>query len=572
MRKWLVTAVFAFVIVAMLAPPVLAQAPTPKVTITGLFDQVTSMTRNTSESNFSRDSDREWYARTRFRPDFVFEVGRTKAVLALEFDLTYGQVGATAGGPGKAQGATTLGTSRAHPGTTSDSGLNTDVTGVIEVKWMYTEFDLTGKDSVMPFIPVLTVARAGLQPFATTSQYKTSAYATGDYAGVSTKTMFAPNFLLNLAYVMVEDENGGDNRGGTGTTTNTSVITSGAAAGPLAAPTGKATRGNDFAIIVSPEVTPFKGLDIKPLYSYFHADGTTSASARRGSIDRHYATANTAATTNTANSAAIFGNAANVTNGSPAAHEDRHTIGVDARWRSGPFGLDPTIYYQWGNRQSLAYTSTTGGSTKMVDGTNSAWLFDVVGSFQAGPLLLEGRAVYTTGNNARDSLAKGIRYYEPLDTDTGYWSSWMAILALSDVDFGTGLNNGNMVNNVGYDRYGRAGFGVRATYSITPAFSVFGIVNPTWTAQKVDTDTGVSGGARTILNDQSFVKGDSSYIGTETNVGFWWKFAPNVSFDLIGAWLAAGHALDTTEILNGTMVKREARDAYALSSRVRFSF
>src|SRR3989449_11725476 len=42
MRKFLVIAVFAFVTVAMLAPPVLAQAPAPKVTITGLFDQVTS--------------------------------------------------------------------------------------------------------------------------------------------------------------------------------------------------------------------------------------------------------------------------------------------------------------------------------------------------------------------------------------------------------------------------------------------------------------------------------------------------------------------------------------------------
>ena len=42
MRKFLVTAVFTFVTIAMLAPPVLAQAPAPKVTITGLFDQVTS--------------------------------------------------------------------------------------------------------------------------------------------------------------------------------------------------------------------------------------------------------------------------------------------------------------------------------------------------------------------------------------------------------------------------------------------------------------------------------------------------------------------------------------------------
>src|SRR5437667_8959590 len=108
MRRWLVTAVFAFVILAMLAPPVLAQAPppAPKVTITGTFDQITSAGRNFYDGNYTRDNDREWYARTRFRPDFIFEVGRTRAVLGLEIDLMYGQGGANDGGfPGNNTGA-----------------------------------------------------------------------------------------------------------------------------------------------------------------------------------------------------------------------------------------------------------------------------------------------------------------------------------------------------------------------------------------------------------------------------------------------------------------------------------
>src|SRR2546428_2545295 len=102
MRRFLATAVFAVIILAMLAPPGLAQAPTPKVTISGLFDQVTSMGRNFYDGNLARDSDREWYARTRFRPDFEFAVGRVKAVLGLEIDLQYGQAGSNDGGvPGK---------------------------------------------------------------------------------------------------------------------------------------------------------------------------------------------------------------------------------------------------------------------------------------------------------------------------------------------------------------------------------------------------------------------------------------------------------------------------------------
>src|SRR2546428_7066862 len=91
--RWLAGAVFAFGITAMLAPPVLAQAPAPSVTIAGVFDQVTSAGKNFYDGNFARDNDREWDARTRFRPDFTFEVGRTKAGLGLEIGVMYAQAG-----------------------------------------------------------------------------------------------------------------------------------------------------------------------------------------------------------------------------------------------------------------------------------------------------------------------------------------------------------------------------------------------------------------------------------------------------------------------------------------------
>src|SRR5207244_9762767 len=200
MRRFLVTAVFAFVILAMLAPPGFAQAPAPKVTITGLFDQVSSMGRNTYDGNLTRNSDKEWYARTRFRPDFEFAVGRVKAVLGLEIDLQYGQSGPNDGGfpgnnSGVAGGAVT-GNGTTTTGCKNNSNgcldLNTDVGGMIEIKWIYTEFPLTGKDSVMPFIPAETMARAGGQPFGRLADYKI-VYANGDVVGVSAVTMVEPN-------------------------------------------------------------------------------------------------------------------------------------------------------------------------------------------------------------------------------------------------------------------------------------------------------------------------------------------------------------------------------------------
>src|SRR5436309_6220451 len=256
----------ALLVLAVTAPSVFAQAPVPKVTINGLFDQVTSMGRNFYDGNLTRDNDREWYARTRFRPDFTFEVGRVKAVLGLEIDLQYGQSGPNDGGfpgnnSGVAGGAVT-GNGTTTTGCKNNSNgcldLNTDVGGMIEIKWVYTEFPLTGKDSVMPFIPVETMARAGGQPFGSLANTR-AIYANGDFAGLSGVTTFAPNLKTKAAFVVVEDQLAGGNR---------------------APATTRTSRGEDYASILSPEISPFKGLDLKPLFSWFHAAGLTSSSSR----------------------------------------------------------------------------------------------------------------------------------------------------------------------------------------------------------------------------------------------------------------------------------------------------
>jgi hypothetical protein len=549
----LVIAVLSLVALGLLAPSAFAQTPppAPKVTITGTFDQMTSFGRNFYDGVFSRDNDREWYARTRFRPDFEFAVGRTKAVLGIELDLMYGQGGSNDGGfPGNNSGAPGGFAGGTKSATGGGLDLNTDVAGLFEIKWIYTEFDLTGKDSVMPFIPFLTVARAGGQPFGTIANYKIY-YANGDFAGLDLYSTFTPDIKNHLAFVVVEDQLAGGNR-------STAVT--------------RTSRGEDYAFIISPEFTPFKGLDLKPMFSWFHADGLTASAARRGAT-------NVRTIGNNLNGAAGVGGGAPA--GDSTNQENRYTVGLDARWRVGPFGLDPTISYQWGKFDTQA--QRTNGTVGRVEGDASAWLLDVTGSYQLGPLLLEARGVYSTGNKARDNLSLAKRYYEPLNLDTGYWNGWLGILGLG-VDYfngGGGANQG-MDTNIGYDRYGRAQFALRATYSITPAWSVYGVVAPTWTAEKVDTDTGCPAltvassnagcTARTIVSDRSFVEGDSRYIGTEVNGGMTWRFAPNAALDLAAYYLFAGSALDQTELLNGVPVKRDAKDGYYATARVRLSF
>ena len=575
MLRSFVVAVLTLVTLVALAQPGFAQAPVPKVTISGLFDQITSMGRNTYDGNLTRNSDSEWYARTRFRPDFEFAVGRVRAVLGLEIDLAYGQMGPNDGGfPGNNSGsaggaATVAGQPPATKVNTNGSlDINTDVGGMIEIKWIYTEFPLTGKDSLLPFIPVETMARAGGQPFDTLAGYKLAQFANGDFAGISAITTFNPNIKTNLAYIIIEDQLAGANRG---------------------LPAVKTGRGEDWSIIFSPEFTPTKGLDIKPMFNYIHADGQTSGTVRRNLTNTSTATSGTAASgSGTLNG--LFGRSqVGNTPGDATFHENRYTIGVDARWRVGGFGLDPTFYYQWGTIDNMSADRSAGSTGAIGKHTAdmSAFLFDVIGSYQLGPLLLELRGMYSTGNKARDNLGTKIRYFQPLDTDGNYYAGGWTQFFASGVDY---FNQGwaTTGNYIGYDRYGRGQVTARATYNLTPALSFYALAGPMFTAKAVDTDTGSqlasAGGtgtpARTTVNANSWVNGDSNYLGTETNLGMTWRFSANTAFDLVGGYFFAGDGFDATECINGTAApcslansrKKSAQDAYTLAARVRLAF
>jgi hypothetical protein len=71
------------------------------------------------------------------------------------------------------------------------------------------------------------------------------------------------------------------------------------------------------------------------------------------------------------------------------------------------------------------------------------------------------------------------------------------------------------------------------------------------------------------------VEGDDRYLGTEVDLGTTWRFAPNTAFDLVGAYLFAGSALDTRVCPNGNAGvcnKEDAHDAWTVAARVRLAF
>jgi hypothetical protein len=160
-------------------------------------------------------------------------------------------------------------------------------------------------------------------------------------------------------------------------------------------------RGDDIGLIASVEISPFKGLDIRPIFSYVSFVGVTSASSRqnRGGLGSGAAVFPTCPGTTGPGTGACLGG------GISSAEEERFTVGVDARWRFGPFYIDPTVLYQFGNRDQISPTiSLTSGPGIMTGMRRDAWYVDIRGGWRAGPLLVEALGLYTTGNKATDRI------------------------------------------------------------------------------------------------------------------------------------------------------------------------
>jgi len=567
MRRFLAVVASVFVILVLLAPyagaqttPAPAAGPTPKVTINGLIDNVTSWNRNMSLRDLDASRvDKEWYARTRARPDITGELGTTKFVLGLELDYTWGATCPSGNDVSfrcsteAGFGAPTTGAVGQRSGTFLAADINTDMPASLEVKWAYTEFAL-------PWAPAGSIMRLGAQPFTVT--HKLSALATGDFPGIFTSIVITPSIKINLTYAAIEERSTGVGDG--------------------------FFRGDDFAVIGSVDLTPFKGIDLRPLFAWAQLNGATSSSTRQGRGGLAASTANfptggigtivpiNQAGNPTAGAAAVTLNPAN----GGSAIENRYTVGLDAKWTFGPFYMDPTVMYQWGNRQFVvpgtatvpctspaapAGTANAPGCVNLVTvntgfkGANSlqkqdmnAWLFDIAGGWRAGPLLLEGRGSYSTGNKAsqdvRDARTQ-FRSFQPISTDAQWWAGWGEISNIG-IDYFNQFMGDDAARGtappfaIGYDKYGLGRVGVRASYALTPAFTVRMNAMQSWTAEKVDTHGVRSGGAGITPGNIGRAIGDggSSNLGTEIDAGITWRFAPGLTFDLVAGYMWVGDA------------------------------
>jgi hypothetical protein len=298
------------------------------------------------------------------------------------------------------------------------------------------------------------------------------------------------------------------------------------------------------------------------MFSHFHASGTTSTSARagRGGI----------------NTSTAYTNPDGSSRG--GINEDRYTVGVDGRYRAGPFSFDPTINYQFGNRNVIApstFTDSGAVAGRRYLAKMDAWFIDLRAGYQLGPLLLEGLGVYTTGNTARSNTLGKIHYYQPIDTDTSYLADWGTQISSLGLDYSNApLSGGGRSaypgNQIGWDKYGRIQGGLKATYAITPALSIMAQANGHWAAEEVSRfGTPVAGAGITPVfkGSQSH---NSQYMGTEFATVLSWRFAPGLDWSNSVGYMITGPGLDA--VTDPAAGARNTHDISIVTSRIRMSF
>lgn len=570
-------ALLLLTLLGMPAPPAQAQAPAPKVTLGGTFDVVTSAHWNISQvdNDFTRARDSAWFSRQRTTLVALGEVEKARGVLAFELDLGWGMTG-----PGTS--ATSLAAAPQLAFSTGNAfGASNDNLNVLEVKQMYIEFP-------MPLVPWPTTLRLGGQPGAGTIQYKPVVYF-DDFPGVYFNTTFTPAVKFHFLYSQHDEDAFGCTRPRRGQESR-DAGTCGSLANTLASlstiPAGAATRtsfqrGDDWVLGASLDVTPIKGLDVRPHYIYWTQKGVFNNSQ------------NTALPTS-GTGGVNFGTAL----GSDQAKRERHYAGLDARWRSGPFSFDPTFTYLWGiNRMSCGGVAARAGHCDQVGGKTTdqdirAWMVDLRGGWRMGPLLLEGFFLYTPGNDARDNMGNTAgaiadqNFFQPVNTGGGYAAGWSNFFTSNEIDFlrayaiGSSVARGSVI---AYDRYGALVAAFKPSYALTRALTLKGLIAGNWTAEDVDSHgvfSATLGWSPETQGDQR--GGDDNFLGWEVAAGLTWAFAPGLTFDAGVAHLFAGEALDQCRFNltggqcgpagAGSRRVGEAKDASSVAARVRFAF
>ena len=213
------------------------------------------------------------------------------------------------------------------------------------------------------------------------------------------------------------------------------------------------------------------------MFSMFYAQGTTNGSARagRGGLNTTHRLLARPATCAAAST-------------STAIRSD-----WTARLRMGPFSLDPTVLYQFGNEA----VDRTGRLRYERRGRRAEVLarHRMPGSSTCVPASSSDRCSSkawscTARVTARRNNTLGtVRYFQPLTTDTGYLADWGTLLTSLGIDYLNALNEaaGRIAYpgaSIGWDKYGRIRLAPRPPTPSPRSSSVMAGANVHWTRRE----------------------------------------------------------------------------------------
>ncbi len=231
--------------------------------------------------------------------------------------------------------------------------------------------------------------------------------------------------------------------------------------------------------------------------------------------------------------------------------------------------------------------SFAGGFGKRTEDV-SAFIFDTIAGYRIGPLNIQARAMFTSGQNAQSNIQNGAnrRYYRAINSAFGYMAGWTDIQT-GGVDYITaamvGIPGLVLRESPSYDKYGRIFFGLASDYALTPALTFTGLGNASFTPYKVNTRSiltvnGLAQCPATFTagfgNCTSDGRGTEQFLGVEAALGMTYRFAPNIALDVIGSYMWTGPALDNAGVAGGVIGPdpRDAKDIAKFTTRLRFTF
>lgn len=459
---------------------------------------------SSGDRDMTRNGDQETFGRNRARFFFNFIASDDlRGVFGLEIDNTFGAPSRNRIGARCVTGT--------GPFANEQCGFRNGIdVNNFELKHLYVDFRV-------PQLPIGNRWRLGGFPADVTPLHPHLLY-TMDAGGGNVTFTFTDQVSVLLHYVQLEED--------------------------LDRFAGSAKIGEDYLTGATLMLKPLPALDLHIPFVYGHGQAPFGPSLVGGGGPFN----------------GVTGDSINVTT------EDRYYIGVDSRFRWGNTSIEPTFIYLFGSRDFV------GGA----DTDYNAFEAQLVLSHTMGPWLLRLKGAYTSGNSAGDDINNrgigsraDVKGFRPLGIDGFHrFGEWFEIFGRSDVD-ATGQAIGPVSGGEQgtFDRFGWMLVGANVEYKMTDALVLVGSAGGFWTPKVPRCPASVRAvvaGQTVCTNAAVNFTGNSTYVGTEVDIGLRYTIMPGLTWTPLFGWAFLGDAYNTNN--------RSAQDAWALVNRVIYTF